>query len=72
MALDAYHRELAKLATSSPSSPPHFRPVIFQPNSALPNGLSGAQDLSLPKRASPDIKASEDKVSDCYGYNLFY
>jgi hypothetical protein len=60
MALDAYQRELAKLASSTPSSPPHFRPVLFQPNS-LPNGLS-AQDLSLPKRGSPDIKVNEYEV----------
>jgi hypothetical protein len=62
MALDAYHRELAKLAASSSSnSSPHFPPPLFHPGASLPNGLSGAQDLTMPKRLSPlDTKDKDD------------
>ncbi|XP_035708595.1 homeobox protein cut isoform X3 [Folsomia candida] len=65
MALDAYHRELAKLAASSTSgSSPQFPPPHFHPGAPLPNinGLSGAQDLTMPKRLSPfDTKDKDDK-----------
>lgn len=65
MALDAYHRELAKLAaTTSSASPSHFPPPLFHPGApGVPNGLSGAQDLTMPKRLSPlDTKDNDDKV----------
>lgn len=50
MALDAYHRELAKLAGGAASFPPHFLPGAPLQPQQIPNGLPGAQDLSLPKR----------------------
>lgn len=62
MALDAYHRELAKLtASTAGGSPSQFPPPMFHPGGPLLNGLGGAQDLSMPKRLSPlDIKKEKD------------
>lgn len=61
MILDAYHRGFTK--TAAASSSPHFRPVVFQSNAPPPvNGISSAQDLSLPKRPSPDLNDNDEQV----------
>jgi homeobox protein cut-like len=62
MALDAYHRELAKLnhnALQGGSIPPGL--LGLHPQMPLLNGAGGAQDLSLPKErpsSARDMKHS--------------
>lgn len=63
MALDAYHRELAKLTEPSSPAPSHFPAVLFHQAAMNSTGPAGAQDLSLPKRFSPESKETDEKLS---------
>lgn len=63
IAMDAYHRELAKLNSTNAGGLPHPLAALHAQNlSSVHNGI--AQDLSLPKQVKREKASNEDEKKE--------